>query len=81
MLIKSKYIYKIKYVFFLIKDSLKPLILLADIDECREGTHLCDQFQNCINTFGGHECRCKNGFELDSGSGSCVGQYLVLYIP
>ncbi|XP_045456482.1 fibulin-1-like [Melitaea cinxia] len=46
--------------------------ICEDIDECREGTHLCDQFQNCINTFGGHECRCKNGFELDSGSGSCV---------
>ncbi|XP_050685092.1 latent-transforming growth factor beta-binding protein 4-like isoform X2 [Leptidea sinapis] len=43
-----------------------------DIDECREGTHLCDQFQNCINTFGAHECRCKNGFELDSSTGSCV---------
>ncbi|XP_038219237.1 latent-transforming growth factor beta-binding protein 4-like isoform X2 [Zerene cesonia] len=43
-----------------------------DIDECREGSHLCDQFQNCINTFGGHECRCKNGFELDSSSSSCV---------
>ncbi|KAL0859545.1 hypothetical protein ABMA27_010689 [Loxostege sticticalis] len=43
-----------------------------DIDECREGTHLCDQFQNCVNTYGGHECRCKNGFELDSSTGSCV---------
>ncbi|CAF4923814.1 unnamed protein product [Pieris macdunnoughi] len=46
--------------------------ICEDIDECREGTHLCDQFQNCINTFGGHECRCKNGFELDSSSGSCI---------
>ncbi|XP_072945885.1 uncharacterized protein [Epargyreus clarus] len=46
--------------------------ICEDIDECREGTHLCDQFQNCINTFGGHECRCKNGFELDSSSSACV---------
>nr|XP_026486783.1 latent-transforming growth factor beta-binding protein 4-like isoform X1 [Vanessa tameamea] len=46
--------------------------ICEDVDECREGSHLCDQFQNCINTFGGHECRCKNGFELDSTSGSCV---------
>ncbi|XP_060807459.1 latent-transforming growth factor beta-binding protein 4 [Amyelois transitella] len=46
--------------------------ICEDIDECREGTHLCDEFQNCINTFGGHECRCKNGFELDSSSGACV---------
>ncbi|XP_028025641.1 latent-transforming growth factor beta-binding protein 4-like isoform X1 [Bombyx mandarina] len=43
-----------------------------DIDECREGTHLCDEFQNCINTYGAHECRCKNGFELDSLLESCV---------
>ncbi|XP_049881665.1 fibulin-1-like isoform X2 [Pectinophora gossypiella] len=45
--------------------------ICEDIDECREGTHLCDQFQKCVNTYGGHECQCKNGFELDS-SGSCV---------
>ncbi|CAB3233136.1 unnamed protein product [Arctia plantaginis] len=46
-------------------------VICEDVDECREGTHLCDQFQNCINTFGGHECRCKNGFELNFVSGSC----------
>ncbi|XP_030025273.2 fibrillin-1 [Manduca sexta] len=46
--------------------------ICEDIDECRENTHLCDEFQNCINTFGAHECRCKNGFELDSYTGSCV---------
>lgn len=46
----------------------------TDIDECREGTHLCDEFQNCINTYGAHECRCKNGFELDSLLESCVGK-------
>lgn len=50
------------------------MINVADIDECREGTHLCDHFQNCINTFGAHECRCKSGFELDPSSGSCVGK-------
>ncbi|KAJ2940992.1 hypothetical protein O0L34_g13117 [Tuta absoluta] len=42
-----------------------------DIDECREGTHLCDSFQRCVNTVGGHECHCKDGFELDA-SGTCV---------
>ncbi|XP_059057895.1 latent-transforming growth factor beta-binding protein 4-like isoform X2 [Achroia grisella] len=46
--------------------------ICEDIDECREGTHLCDEFQNCINTYGAHECRCKNGFEIDPSSGSCV---------
>ncbi|KAI5645950.1 calcium-binding EGF domain-containing protein [Phthorimaea operculella] len=42
-----------------------------DIDECQEGTHLCDSFQRCVNTVGGHECHCKDGFELDA-SGTCV---------
>ncbi|XP_045456448.1 fibrillin-1-like [Melitaea cinxia] len=43
-----------------------------DIDECVEGTHLCDQYQNCLNTNGSHECHCKLGFELDSTLGACV---------
>ncbi|XP_022837042.1 fibrillin-2-like isoform X10 [Spodoptera litura] len=44
----------------------------VDIDECRNGTHSCDQLQDCVITLGGYECRCKHGFELDSSSGSCV---------
>ncbi|CAK1546756.1 unnamed protein product [Leptosia nina] len=43
-----------------------------DIDECVEGTHLCDQYQSCLNTNGSHECRCKLGFELDHTTGACV---------
>ncbi|XP_052752971.1 fibrillin-1-like [Galleria mellonella] len=43
-----------------------------DIDECLEGTHLCDQHQNCLNTNGSHECHCKLGFELDIITGACV---------
>ncbi|CAH0731669.1 unnamed protein product, partial [Brenthis ino] len=43
-----------------------------DIDECVEGTHLCDPYQNCLNTNGSHECHCKLGFELDSTIGACV---------
>ncbi|XP_026317325.1 uncharacterized protein LOC113228275 [Hyposmocoma kahamanoa] len=42
-----------------------------DIDECVEGSHLCDRFQDCFNTNGGHECYCKSGFELDT-SETCV---------
>ncbi|CAG4962203.1 unnamed protein product [Colias eurytheme] len=43
-----------------------------DIDECAEGTHLCDQYQNCLNTNASHECICKEGFELDHTTGACV---------
>nr|XP_049705721.1 fibulin-2 [Helicoverpa armigera] len=43
-----------------------------DIDECVEGTHLCDQYQNCLNTNGSYECHCKLGFELDTITGACA---------
>ncbi|XP_050356973.1 fibrillin-2-like [Nymphalis io] len=43
-----------------------------DIDECVEGTHLCDQYQNCLNINGSHECHCKLGFNLDPTTGACV---------
>ncbi|XP_028175893.1 fibulin-2-like [Ostrinia furnacalis] len=46
--------------------------LCEDIDECVEGTHLCDPYQNCLNTNGSHECHCKLGFELDATTGACV---------
>ncbi|KAL4712538.1 hypothetical protein ACJJTC_007554 [Scirpophaga incertulas] len=46
--------------------------ICEDIDECLEGTHLCDQYQNCLNTNGSHECLCKLGFELDTTTGACV---------
>ncbi|XP_049881448.1 fibulin-2-like isoform X2 [Pectinophora gossypiella] len=46
--------------------------ICEDIDECAEGTHLCDLHQNCLNTNGSHECRCKLGFEIDHITGGCV---------
>ncbi|CAH0731671.1 unnamed protein product, partial [Brenthis ino] len=52
--------------------EMDSLGLCFDIDECVKGTHLCDQYQNCFNTNGSHECRCKQGFELDSTAGICV---------
>ncbi|KAM3959907.1 LOW QUALITY PROTEIN: uncharacterized protein ACR2FA_006049 [Aphomia sociella] len=46
--------------------------ICEDIDECLEGTHLCDQHQRCLNTNGSHECHCKLGYELDIITGACV---------
>jgi len=37
-----------------------------DIDECNEGTSLCDTNAKCINTNGSYECICNSGYE---GSG------------
>ncbi|CAH2243695.1 jg8755 [Pararge aegeria aegeria] len=46
--------------------------LCEDIDECTEGTHLCDLYQNCLNTNGSHECHCIKGFELDPKTRACT---------
>ncbi|XP_013200140.1 fibrillin-1 [Amyelois transitella] len=46
--------------------------ICEDIDECVEGTHLCDLHQICLNTNGSHECHCKLGFELDITTGACM---------
>ncbi|XP_037876845.1 fibrillin-1 [Bombyx mori] len=43
-----------------------------DINECLEGTHLCDQHQNCLNTNGSYECHCKVGYELDVTTSACI---------
>ncbi|GAA50962.1 neurogenic locus notch homolog protein 3 [Clonorchis sinensis] len=34
-----------------------------DVDECRAGTHSCEQV--CVNTQGAYECRCNQGYEPD----------------
>ncbi|XP_071818169.1 uncharacterized protein [Apostichopus japonicus] len=39
-----------------------------DIDECAEGTHQCEDMQECINQEGGHLCRCPLGYRLTRSS-------------
>mmetsp|Transcript_15890 Transcript_15890/g.20230 ORF Transcript_15890/g.20230 Transcript_15890/m.20230 type:complete len:760 (-) Transcript_15890:53-2332(-) len=38
-----------------------------DIDECREGLANCPQHSHCVNTFGGHNCVCNQGFQEIDG--------------
>ena len=46
----------------LVSIRLPRLIYIADIDECKKGSHDCDVNATCINTVGGHNCTCKEGF-------------------
>ena len=54
----------------------KNLLILLDIDECTDGTHDCDvNGALCNNTWGSHNCTCKDGFFGDGIN--CTGK---LYI-
>ena len=47
------------------------LMLLADIDECFEGSDECDSHADCTNTIGNYECTCTIGY---TGNGITCGQ-------
>ena len=46
--------------------------VITDIDECQEGTHLCNQ--TCTNTIGSYICQCYDGYTLGIDRTSCVGK-------
>ena len=49
--------------------------LIADIDECAEGSDRCTH--NCTNIPGGYMCFCMDGYELDSDNHTCTGNNYV----
>ena len=51
-------------------------LLPVDIDECVESpSPVCDAAsEDCVNTPGGFECRCKAGHIFYSGNNSCLGK-------
>ena len=46
------------------------IILCLDIDECAEGSHLCDQ--TCTNMIGSYSCSCGSSYRLASNRLSCT---------
>ena len=44
---------------------------VIDIDECNEGSALCEQ--NCSNNNGSYTCSCKKGFIIETDGISCTG--------
>ena len=47
----------------------------ADINECELKTHTCSWYAKCINTEGGFDCECFEGYEGDGFT--CKGKYEV----
>jgi len=47
-----------------------------DQDECSFGKDPCKavSLADCVNTIGSYVCTCKDGFELNETSDTCVGE-------
>ena len=49
--------------------------IIADVDECSEGTDECTQ--NCDNTIGSYVCSCNDGFIIDVDRRTCDGEHFI----
>lgn len=45
----------------------------ADINECIEKAHACSNRADCVNTAGGYQCICEDGFTGDGEN--CTRQF------
>ncbi|XP_069465362.1 hemicentin-2 isoform X1 [Ambystoma mexicanum] len=46
--------------------------ICADVDECRDGSHLCRYNQACENTVGGYRCTCPRGYRAQDLGRPCL---------
>ncbi|XP_063792751.1 hemicentin-2 [Pseudophryne corroboree] len=44
----------------------------SDIDECRDGSHMCRYNQLCENTVGGYRCACPRGYRSQGVGRPCL---------
>ena len=60
------------------------LSVSLDVNECEDNNGGCSQV--CVDTPASFECRCNDGFTLQSDGRSCTGIYMILssegtYLP
>ena len=54
------------------------LLLLADVDECSEGTHRCNNVSNCVDMEGSYDC--TNEKEITTSGTSTAGKILISHM-
>ena len=71
-----RYICKVMLVvrFVVVNFCTLTFFTFADIDECNNGSHVCDVNANCTNINGSHNCSCKEGYIGDRRS--CSGTFV-----
>ena len=52
------------------------ILLIADIDECKNDPSICDVNSDCHNTDGSYICICKSGYTGDGKTCSIAGKDL-----
>ena len=59
---------------FFINDLKIIIVIILDVDECRENRHNCSNLEECQNTVGGFHCNCKPGYQRNNTTGNCEGR-------
>lgn len=50
---------------YTVHDVVLGFCHVSDLDECSNGTHMCSNNADCLNTMGSYRCACKEGFSGD----------------
>ena len=58
-----------------IKKSTETFVSIStDVDECDLNIDTCDEFEDCVNTDGGYDCTCAEGFDWSENEQKCTGE-------
>ena len=52
------------------------ILNFSDINECEDSVIAINCVQHCINTFGGYECACYDGYEAINDTRQCIGKLI-----